>query len=345
MTDGVFQDAAYVAVARWDADRWRLFLILVSLASLLPFAVAPLAVHVIPPENPAMFSYALIALLGANVHVACTGWFYTDPQMRAHFAVRPARYLVAPVLLVMGSAATFYVADRPAIYYLIFAFLCWQLWHYQKQNVGLLSFVAAGTGKVPVSIWERRTLMLAAVAGILGFFRINQGPSVAFIDLYLPLHQAGLAIYLVLVPIAFCLALLRCPALLTNRLRLAFFCYGTLFFAPVFVFKDQISATAGYALAHGLQYVVFMGFVSAGRQVNLRSLIKLGVIALCGGLFLDQLWSTPNLLDKPFGTAIYGALLGVTLSHFVIDAGVWRLREPFQRGYMREKFDFIFRRS
>jgi len=31
----------------------------------------------------------------------------------------------------------------------------------QKQNIGLLSFIAAGTNKVPLSAWERRTLMVA----------------------------------------------------------------------------------------------------------------------------------------------------------------------------------------
>ena len=36
----------------------------------------------------------------------------------------------------------------------------------------VLSFIAAGTGSGPLSVWERRTRAAAAVAGILGFFSL-----------------------------------------------------------------------------------------------------------------------------------------------------------------------------
>jgi hypothetical protein len=32
------------------------------------------------------------------------------------------------------------------------------------------------------------------------------------------------------------------------------------------------------------------------------------------------------------------------MTHFVLDAGLWRLREPFQRRYMRDRFSFVFDR-
>jgi len=32
------------------------------------------------------------------------------------------------------------------------------------------------------------------------------------------------------------------------------------------------------------------------------------------------------------------------MAHFVLDAGLWRLRQPFQRRYMRERFHFVFDR-
>ena len=46
----------------------------------------------------------------------------------------------------------------------------------------------------------------------------------------------------------------------------------------------------------------------------------------------------------PYGFALYGAFLGTVMTHFVLDAGLWRLREPFQRKYMRQKFYFVFDR-
>lgn len=343
MTDSVFSDAACGVGTRKQAGDWSLFLLLVSLASLLPFAIAPLASHVVPKESPALYTYTLMAFLGSNAHVASTGWFYTDPQMRGHFRSHPLRYVVIPIALVLGSAAAFHFLPLTAAYYIVAAFVAWQLWHYQKQNVGLLSFIAAGTGKAPLSAWERRTLMLSAIAGILGFFDVNQAPPIGLSGLFPPLHQAGLVLYL-LVPVAFCLALIESPALRANRLRLAFFGFGALFFAPTFLFADSLSALTGYAIAHGLQYFVFMGFVSAAGSRPLASTLKLLLIAVCGGLVLDWATRAPYLPDLPAGMAIYGAFLGVVMAHFVVDAGVWRLREPFQRGYMREKFHFVFSR-
>lgn len=343
MTDSVFNDTVYRAGEKRQTNDWSIFLLLVALASLLPFAVAPLASHVIPQESPALYAYTLMAFLGSNAHVASTGWFYTDPEMRTHFRAHPLRYFVVPFALVSGSAAAFYFLPVSVAYYIVAGFVCWQLWHYQKQNVGLLSFIAAGTGKVPLSTWERRTLMLSAIAGILGFFDVNQAPPVSLSNLFEPLHHVGLGLYL-LVPIAFGIALVRCPALRTNKLRLAFFGLGTLFFAPTFLFSDSLSALAGYAIAHGLQYFVFMGFVSAGNSRPVASCFKLLFIAVCGAFILDWATKAPYQADFPAGMALYGAFLGVVMAHFIIDAGVWRLREPFQRHYMRKKFHFIFGR-
>jgi hypothetical protein len=47
---------------------------------------------------------------------------------------------------------------------------------------------------------------------------------------------------------------------------------------------------------------------------------------------------------SPWRYGLFRAFIGVTMSHFVPDAGIWRLREPFQRRYMRKRFFFIFDR-
>src|SRR5262245_13972098 len=161
MTDGVLDGAVHSPRIRKHAGIWRLFLMLVSLATLFPFAALPYAQHVIPGTETAQSLVVAVIFVGANFHVAATGWFYTDAAMHPLFRARPLRYLVVPALLVAGSAAVFQFAPPVLRPWLLAAFFCWQLWHYQKQNVGLLSFVAAGTDGVPLTSWERRTLMLA----------------------------------------------------------------------------------------------------------------------------------------------------------------------------------------
>lgn len=343
MTAAVYTDATSTIRPRRHAGVWYLFVAAVSTASLLPLLGLPFVQHLMPSTMPALYLFAVLNLLGGPFHVAATGWFYTDRTMLAYFLSRPVRYLVVPCVLVAGSAAVFQFIDRTWGNYLVAAYFAWQLWHYQKQNVGLLSFIAAGTDKVSISAWERRTLAVAAIAGILGFFRIFDVGLPNLAAVFETVHRVGAAVYL-LVPVTFGIALVKNPALRTNRLRLVFFTLGALFFLPTFIFGDPVSAVFGYALAHGLQYLVFMGFVSIGKKNAIVSLLVLLIVATLGYLVLIRAMNARAWLDFPYSYAVYGAFLGVVMTHFVLDAGIWRLREPFQRGYMREKFYFIFNR-
>lgn len=331
MSDALFDIALYPA--RRHAKAWHLFLVLVAVASLLPFALAPLAASLIPTTSSALLFYATVGFVAANGHVAATGWFLTDRQMRSHFRARPLRYIAVPCFLIVTSSVAYHFLDDLSLVWLSVLFLCWQMWHYQKQNFGLLSFVAAGTDGISLSIWERRTLALSAVAGMLGFFSVVGDIGLNdYSTALLHLHRIGLALYLV-VPFTFAIALMENPALRTNRLRLLFFLIGTLFFLPTFIFSEPMAALSGYAIAHGLQYLVFMGCVSR-KQGTLMPVIGLFAVAIGGGLALNLSMDGPRWL--------YGVFIGVVMTHFVLDAGIWRLREPFQRIYMKNKFHFVF---
>lgn len=341
MTDAVLTGALGTAQRRKRASAWYVFLALVSAASLFPMVAYPLATLVIPKDASVTAALGILAFVGAHFHVGLTAWFYTDPVMRSHFSAHPNRYFFVPILLVGGMAALFALVDLSVARYVVVPYLVWQMWHYQKQNVGLLSFIAAGTDRTPLSAWERRTFAVAAVSGILGFLHLG-GSKLGVPDLpdvYLRLHQVGLAVACLL-PVGFVAALTQSKSLRTNRMRLAFFLFGTVFFLPIYLFDDPIAAITGYAIAHGLQYVVFMAFVGIDKRHPIPSLIVLaGIGAIYGAL---ALW----LLDNAavYGNGLFGAFVGLVMVHFVLDGGIWRLREPFQRGYMREKFSFVFGR-
>jgi hypothetical protein len=116
---------------------------------------------------------------------------------------------------------------------------------------------------------------------------------------------------------------------------------GASFYLPVFIFSDPVSAITGSATAHGLQYLVFMGTVSGSKQTSLKSILTMLVIAIAGALLLDQASAAANW---QFAPAMKGLFVGVVMAHFVLDADIWRLRETFQRGYIRKKFYFVFDR-
>ncbi len=343
MTDSTYQDLAHSLRAANRARAWPVFLVVVGLASVLPFAVIPFAQHVIPGTSSALNILTALVFIGANFHVSATSWFYTDKPMRDFFRAYPVRYLIVPSILIAGGAALFYFIAPALRGYLLIGFFCWQLWHYQKQNLGLLSFVAAGTDRVPLSIWERQTLALSAVAGILGFFKLYSVGLPGLSAEFGWLHDVGAGLYF-LSPLAFCMAMFKSPSLRANRLRLACLALGMLFFLPTFLFSDWISATLSYAVAHGLQYLVFMGFVAVGRPNPIASLVMLLGLGTLGGLALNAAILAPDWSGFAYGHAAYGAFLGAVMTHFVLDAGLWRLREPFQRRYMRDRFSFVFDR-
>ena len=342
MTDSVV-DPAYALRTRRNATAWQAFVVLIAAVTILPIVFVPFAQHVMTDDDSALRALVVLSFIGNNFHVAASSWFFTDREMRAHFRSHPRRYFVVPLLLIVGCALLFQLADKPLRSWTLAAFFSWQLWHYQKQNVGVLSFIAAGTGSGPLSVWERRTLAAAAVAGILGFFSLAKIGLGDWAAQFAVVHKLGAVVYLA-VPVLFTTAIIKTPALGACRLRLAFLALGASFFLPTYLFDDQISATMGYALAHGLQYVVFMGIVSARQRAPIASLVTLLGLSVLGALLLNAAVRAPDIADLPYGLAIYGVFAGVVMSHFILDAGIWRLREPFQRSYMRERFSFVFNR-
>jgi hypothetical protein len=342
MTDNVV-DPAYALRTRRSAAAWQAFVGLIAAVTVLPIVFVPFSQHVLSNGDSALGVLIVLSFIGNNFHVAASSWFFTDREMRAHFREHPKRYFIVPALLIAGCTLLFQFADKPLRGWTLAGFFAWQLWHYQKQNVGVLSFIAAGTGSGPLSAWERRTLATAAFAGILGFFNLNKIGLGDWAAEFAALHQLGAVAYLA-VPVLLVIAVVKTPALGASRLRLAFLVLGASFFLPTYLFDDPMSATMGYALAHGLQYVVFMGIVSVRRRAPIASLMTLLGLSVLGALLLNDAVAAPDLADLPYGLAIYGVFVGIVMSHFVLDAGIWRLREPFQRGYMRERFAFVFNR-
>jgi hypothetical protein len=101
------------------------------------------------------------------------------------------------------------------------------------------------------------------------------------------------------------------------------------------VVRSPYAAVGGMTIAHGLQYLLLLGLVAAGnprsRGRALR-LAALGNIALAGGL--AQSAASHLHGAGPAGRLLFGGYLGAVMAHFVIDAGLWRLRDPFPRAFL-----------
>lgn len=318
----------------------RGFLVALGVATALPMLLMPLLARLAPESAGVESVRNLLVFLGGNGHVALTAFFYSDREVRRFFAQRPGRYYVAPALLVLGSGAFFATLGASYGPHALLLYFSWQTYHYMRQNYGVLAFVAAGTPTGSPGWLERVTLNLGVAAGILAL------PRLMGLDAGTPLqgragwlYEAGLYT-MACVPVAGLLALLANPRILRDRARLLFFVATALFYLPSFLFADVPSAVLGYAFAHGFQYFVFMVYVAA--QSAQAPAPRVGLLAFLGFAVAALLTA---LADRPtWGEFAFGAYLGVVMSHFVIDAGIWRLGERFQRDYLKRAFACVLAR-
>ncbi len=110
------------------------------------------------------------------------------------------------------------------------------------------------------------------------------------------------------------------------------------------MFDSVQGAIMGYALAHGLQYFVFMYFASAknSAQTGGKPIITMVFIAFEIGMLMTMMEDQsllarvrPLRWQPQIADGAFGMYLGLVMSHFVIDAGIWRLRDEVSKGIHR----------
>jgi hypothetical protein len=246
-------------------------------------------------------------------------------------------------VIIAAGALTAQFANTGLIYLQLF-YHAWLLFHYGRQNYGILAFTGIATQSGRPSVLERLALHLAPVGGILGAHAIY---SAFQRSAFAPLVEWSLWIGIALTVLAVGLAAIEATRALMRRASLwrpLTILMLSLFYVPTFFFDNYLQAVMSYAIAHALQYFVFMVFLAAGSpsQHAGRSVFVLVCAALATwGLILltrePALWGPA----EPF---ITGAALGLIMWHFILDAGFWRLSQPWQRARVKERFAFLFDR-
>jgi hypothetical protein len=309
------------------------------LAGLIAATVVPIvAAVVMAPAGsaPAGSALTLLLFVGSSMHVASTAWFYTVPDVRAHMHRHPARYLWAPLALVVVAAVVAAALTPRALQWLLLAFFAWQFFHFQKQNLGVAALTARARRAAGLSSAERRALVVAGVGGIVGLLgrpdliALDATPRVDAV------FVAGLAVFA-----GAALFGIACWLRREDRDPVAGGAYllSLLFFAPVWLFHSPYAAVAGLTIAHGVQYLLLMSLVAAGGTDRTVALLLLVNVAVLIGLALNQM-SHQHGAGAPL-RALYGVFLGLSMAHFVIDAGLWRLREEFPRTFLSSRLPYL----
>ncbi|HEX3907785.1 MAG TPA: hypothetical protein VHW92_07620 [Mycobacteriales bacterium] len=292
------------------------------------------------PAAGAAPAYGLgwLLFVGSSVHIAGTGWLFSFREVRAHAPERSARYVIVPLALVAVSGVMATLLSPRDLAIVLLGYFGWQFFHFQKQNLGITALAATALGLGPLTRLERWSILATGWAGIAalmlhpGTLQLSLHPRRGWYPA-VPFHVvtvgfvASAAVGLV--------ALLQRPA----RDRPAGYCAAYLlavgFPLPIFVFASPYAAVGGMTIAHGLQYLVLVGMVTVGPRAGRRPVaqrIALLAAAVLGGLGLNR--ASHLHTGGSVAHLIYGGYLGVVMAHFVVDAGIWRLRDRFPRSFL-----------
>jgi hypothetical protein len=301
---------------------------------------------------------SMLLFLG-TAHVPATIFFYVDKDFAEIIKTNKLRYVYLPIVLTVATGFVFAFGGTAVQAYVLLIYWSWQAFHYGRQNTGIYSFLSIAKRGTKPDRSEKIIIDLATWCGIIGTFKIL-GLGVAPAYMREPvegLYRFGTW--------AFAAVLLASIAVYiknvkrTTPLLTVFYFTLVCFFLPIFISTDITVAFFSYAMAHGLQYLVFMTVVSlnfspqsVSNRIHVANAVKLfGFIIVVGFIF----YRSNDLKTIEFFTShgtplravdfVIGAILGATMAHFVIDAGAWRLSKPQQRMYIGNRFDFIFARN
>ena len=281
----------------------------------------------------------VLLFVGSSVHVSSTACLFSAAEVRIQAARRKPRYLWAPLGLVGGAALLGGLASAGQRAWFLLALFAWQMWHYQKQNLGITALAASAVQAPTPRRVERASLAVTAGAGIAALMSrpalLQIKPHVGVTDVFTPAAIAfvvgsGLGVA----------ALARRPARQRPVGLCVAYVMALLFPLPIFLFASPYAAVGGMTIAHGLQYLVLVGLVADNRQASRWTRrMTLANVAVLGGLAL----SVASHLHDSFaaGRAVYGAYTGLVMAHFVIDAGLWRMRDPDTRAVLSARVPFL----
>jgi hypothetical protein len=331
----------------------QFFLISLLLATWLPIA---LFLSLPKAELPyGLETVKFIFLFLGTAHVPATIFFYMDRGFAEIIRKHKGRYIYLPILVTVLSGLIFAFLSTAAQAYLLLIYWGWQAFHYGRQNIGVYAFASiAQTGRSPRRA-EKLAIDMGTLCGIFGTFKIL-GMAVApaylhgiFNYLYLlgSLGFVGVLIFTIVVYVKYFSE--------TTALKTLFLFTSVFFFFPVFISTDLNVAFLSYAMAHGFQYLVFMTTVSLNSGERDSKLLRLGnalkplaLVIIIGFAFSRVGWAKD--LEAIKSSAVFmrsvdflvGAIFGLTMAHFLIDAGAWKLSMELQRNYITRRFKFLF---
>lgn len=335
----------------------RSFLFFMAFATVGPVALALL--HLNTQGSFSLAGGGLLRLLEllAAPHVFTTLYLLVDYRELVGVP-RPLLTLCAIPLVLMAAAAAVLVASP---LWMVTAFMLFYtffgMWHFGRQNFGVVAFATRISHRRPMDSFERNALTAGNIAGLLAGYHIFAPvlfllkPDTWPLDLsaidpvFSLLWYGGIAIYAVLIPLTLYRVATRWSQY--EPLSLAILLGCIFFFLPTYLSTNPLLALVSWAVAHGLQYVLILGFHATGRATSRRggqALWPLLLFAACviGGVLIwrasGRLQLDGDDLEIRLAVAVVTAL---TLAHYWVERYLWRFSSPERRAWLEQSFRFL----
>jgi hypothetical protein len=334
--------------------RKRWFLVSLLISTWLPIAFFVFLV----PSRGAVSSLAgikTVFLFLGTAHVPATLFFYFDRKFSVIIKRHAVRYIYVPIFLIVVSGLLFAFSNTITQAFILLVYWSWQAFHYGRQNIGIYAFASIAETGTPPRKEEKLAIDFGTILGILGTFKIlGTAVSPNYLHPAFDLFYRFGSIAFFAVPI-FGLVIYIKFFKDTTFLKSCLFFTSIFFFLPVFISTDNNVGFLSYAMAHGLQYIIFMTVISAtGTGEPMGSYSYKGLVQLAGLLLIVgfAFWRVADLKEMELAKSSwayarvadfsFGAVLGATMAHFVVDADAWRLSMERQREYIMKRFSFVF---
>lgn len=329
------------------------FVFMMLAASVFGFVAIPFLTPVWWKADIQQSAYASLMYV-TGMHIGLTYFFYLDKDAGAVMRSQWLRFFVAAPATLAFFFLAFYLGSQPVRNALWVIIGAWTIWHFQKQNFGIFSLTNLAAADKPVSTQEKFAIYSAGVAGML-FNSIGYAKGLTLLGFN---ELSGPALYLGWAAQALSIGALLCVLCRDRasiRLRHAFLSIFVLNWTML-AFVPWPIAFATCSFGHGIQYMLMMTMVgSRTKRIRFVGEVPSAVAAYVGaalvilvGVCVFYIAGHTNTLipnegeASPLGIGLIGLTFAITGVHYVLDAGIWRMRLPVPRQYMTGKLAFLF---
>jgi hypothetical protein len=316
-----------------------------SIATLLITAGGLVGIPVFVPNslNSPGTAFSWLLLVGSSMHVASSGWFLTERDTRGIAKSSHVRYIWAPLVILPTAVLLALLLSNQLRSVALVGFFAWQLFHFQKQNVGLASLMS-GIDHVPAPKGLERQVLVWL--GLIGSAAIVANPHLVQV---FPGWTESHLIFNILrwtfaaVALAGLAQWFRRPRAERRVRSTSMYFLSLAYITPIFLFSNPYRSIAALVIVHGCQYLIlvacFAGHASTSEQ-RWRRLAIFTNMSVLGGVLL-RLMSHGDLRSSGPSRFVFGLFIGITMAHFVFDAGFWRLSIPTSRALVSKNLPWL----